>query len=374
MNREKHLGRTKKMKNGLNATIIEYRTGQDIDIQFEDGVIVKNRSVYSFDKGGIKHPNINTRSLLTSIKGKTSVMNNGMKATVIEDRNSNDIDIRFEDGVIVRNRDRASFNNGCIAHPDFRNLHSGLVILNQTKIMKNHMQATVIKDCGFNKLTVEFADGTVVENQSRSEFKKGMVKHPRIDSKSLMKTIIFNEIYKYFPDAMLNYMPDFLHRVKTKNNQRYFVLGIYIPSIKMDIEYIYSSSGQRSETEVEKYQEIEKSDYIDSVIIISEKHAVSYDEFPKVVEYRMRHNSSYKFELVLPDVEVILTKILKQLGVSDAVHFEATSYDDIVYSLMKKYDLTVVKEEDGSVYIHDTSDDTTEMIDAERYGIIKEFI
>ena len=38
-------------------TIIGYRNGNDIDIQFEDGTIVKNRIYRRFKEGKIKNPN-----------------------------------------------------------------------------------------------------------------------------------------------------------------------------------------------------------------------------------------------------------------------------------------------------------------------------
>ena len=38
-------------------TIIEYRRNDDIDIQFEDGTIVKNRTYRRFKEGKIKNPN-----------------------------------------------------------------------------------------------------------------------------------------------------------------------------------------------------------------------------------------------------------------------------------------------------------------------------
>lgn len=49
-------GETNIAKNGLNMTIIEYRNCNDIDIKFEDGVIVYNKQYNNFSKGCIKHP------------------------------------------------------------------------------------------------------------------------------------------------------------------------------------------------------------------------------------------------------------------------------------------------------------------------------
>lgn len=43
--------------NGQVMTIIEYRNCNDIDIEFEDGTIVKNRTYRRFKEGKIKNPN-----------------------------------------------------------------------------------------------------------------------------------------------------------------------------------------------------------------------------------------------------------------------------------------------------------------------------
>ena len=49
-------GEVLKMNNDLMATIISYRGSMDIDIEFENGVIVRNRTYGSFLRGSIKCP------------------------------------------------------------------------------------------------------------------------------------------------------------------------------------------------------------------------------------------------------------------------------------------------------------------------------
>ena len=44
------------MKNGMNATCIAYRGSGDIDVQFEDGTIVRNKDKSKFLKGNIGYP------------------------------------------------------------------------------------------------------------------------------------------------------------------------------------------------------------------------------------------------------------------------------------------------------------------------------
>ena len=45
-------------KNGQIMTIIAYRNAVDLDVQFEDGTIVKNKQYDKFKKGQIKNLNL----------------------------------------------------------------------------------------------------------------------------------------------------------------------------------------------------------------------------------------------------------------------------------------------------------------------------
>lgn len=67
--------------------------------------------------------------------GETRIMNCGMKATIIEYRNSLDIDIVFEDGTIIRNKEYSKFQKGQIYNNSIKNKYFG--ILGNTKSSKN---------------------------------------------------------------------------------------------------------------------------------------------------------------------------------------------------------------------------------------------
>lgn len=56
-NKNKYIGLTNKMNCGMNCTIIDFRNTKDIDVQFEDGNIIKNRNYYCFLKGKILNNN-----------------------------------------------------------------------------------------------------------------------------------------------------------------------------------------------------------------------------------------------------------------------------------------------------------------------------
>ena len=100
------VGQTNIMKNGLTATVIADRGAVDIDVQFENGIVVTHKQRDAFKKGLI--------SLPRTITGMSRVMKNGLTATVIADRGAMDIDVQFENGVVVEHKRRSSFKSGSI--------------------------------------------------------------------------------------------------------------------------------------------------------------------------------------------------------------------------------------------------------------------
>ena len=52
----KRMGETNIASNGMKITIIRYARNDDIDIQFEDGTIVKHKSYRHFKSGSIAYP------------------------------------------------------------------------------------------------------------------------------------------------------------------------------------------------------------------------------------------------------------------------------------------------------------------------------
>ena len=110
-----YIGMTKTMKNGLKATIVDckgFLSSCDawIDIKFEDGAIINRTTLRKFRDGNIKHPK--------EYIGMTKKMKNGLKATIIAYRGKFDIDVQFEDGGISRNDFLYKFEDGNIEYPN----------------------------------------------------------------------------------------------------------------------------------------------------------------------------------------------------------------------------------------------------------------
>ena len=177
--RDERIGESKIMNNGLKATIIDYNGRYKVTIQFEDGVILKDIHYSSFKKGEATHPTVKTprkrRAKIDALKGIEGTMTNGMKATIIASRGSNDIDVQFEDGAIAEHRTYNAFRAGNIAHPNKFTSRIG-----ETKVMNNGMECTLIAYRAHSDIDVRFADGTEVYNRNYAAFQQGSILNPSL--------------------------------------------------------------------------------------------------------------------------------------------------------------------------------------------------
>lgn len=93
-------------------TIIEYINANNLTIQFEDGMILKNKIYKDFKKGGIsKYGQFKDRT------GETNFATNGQKITIVKYISKRKIIVEFEDGTQIFSR-YAEFKDGCITNPN----------------------------------------------------------------------------------------------------------------------------------------------------------------------------------------------------------------------------------------------------------------
>ena len=170
------LGETRMMNCGMEATIIQYKNAMDIDVRFEDGSVVEHKAYGNFKRGGIVNPNI--RAFVKDRLGETRMMNCGMEATIIRYESAKDMDVCFKDGAIVEHRKYDSFKRGEIANPNMK--VSAKNRLGETRMMKCGMEATIIRYNRCDNINVRFEDGAVVKHRKYREFKKGEIANPNI--------------------------------------------------------------------------------------------------------------------------------------------------------------------------------------------------
>lgn len=168
------VGETNIANNGMLMTIIAYRSYRDIDIEFEDGFVVYNKCYASFKSGYIKNPNKKADKTIKSRVGETNIANNGMLMTIIAYRSCTDIDIKFEDGTIVKNKSYGEFKKGQVRNT---NIRQGMVSrIGESKLMNCGLYAEIIDYNSSVDMTVRFSNDVVRNNVRYLDFKKGILK------------------------------------------------------------------------------------------------------------------------------------------------------------------------------------------------------
>jgi len=176
------IGQSQKANNGQIMTIIAYRGCNDLDVQFEDGIIANHISYSSFCNGQVANLNIQTVGNAAAFRiGKTNKNQNGMNITIINYRKTNDIDVQFEDGYIAEHTRYSYFIKGIVPYPGFslRVYKDKNERIGKINTANNGMKMTIIDYRKSNDIDVKFTDGTIV-NTSYAEFKLGNVRNPNI--------------------------------------------------------------------------------------------------------------------------------------------------------------------------------------------------
>ena len=173
MKKNNRTGETRKAKNGLMMTIIAYRSCNDMDIQFEDGVIVTCVSYRKFNEGFIKHPTLNAHNVAAKSRmvGAKSVATNGMTITIIDYRSRYDFDIQFDDGIIITSHSGYThFMSGKVTYPR--------VGVGESNKATNGQVMTIIEYRTSTDIDVQFEDGTIIRHKTYYSFKLGNIKNP----------------------------------------------------------------------------------------------------------------------------------------------------------------------------------------------------
>lgn len=233
---ENRIGKVSKSNSGLNMTIIRYTSYRDIDIQFDDGTIVKHKDYGSFLRGEIAYPQ-------SKRLGERKISNSGMLMTIIAYRNSNDIDIQFEDGTIVQHRDYRSFSEGCIYNPNFYKSKIGEEIF-----APNGHTLKIIDYRNSKDVDVQFEDGTIVQHRDYYSFLTGNIAMPilnRVGQTNIAKNGMGIKIIAYRNSHDIDIQFE-AGTIVTHKNYNHFLDG-YIAYPRPDHvgEEVYAKNGMR---------------------------------------------------------------------------------------------------------------------------------
>lgn len=157
--------------NGQKMTLLSYIDYDNVVVRFEDGTVVTDKGYGDFKKGAILNPNAKTKEAVMHL-GEVGVSSKGEKMKIISWRGNGDIDVQFEDGSIVESKTYAAFTQGYIYNPNYMS-NSVVGMVNTHK--RTGLQMKVIAYRGLNDIDIEFEDGTIVYNKHLSSFRNGKV-------------------------------------------------------------------------------------------------------------------------------------------------------------------------------------------------------
>jgi uncharacterized protein YkvS len=156
--------------NGQTMRVIVYRKSNDIDIEFEDGTIVKHKSYYGFKLGNVRNPNAHKIKI-----GETYTNNQGLKMKLITYRNYKDIDVQFDDGTIVEHKQYENLIRGSINNP---NVGSASDRIGETSINGQGLKMKIVAYRGATSIDIEFEDGTILNNKQYTNFSRHNIVNP----------------------------------------------------------------------------------------------------------------------------------------------------------------------------------------------------
>lgn len=171
-------GERKKL-NGVWAEIVRYGSTSDIDVKWDDGAIRKNVQYGSFKKGELQHPTLGIprTSIEKSIKsrtGKKKLMRNGLNAEIVKYTDYYNIVVKFEDGTEVTSR-YDLFEKGCVRNP---NVIYQKHRVGDTKTLDDGSTIKIVERPSKREVIIEFEDGVRKNISIGTWCTRTNIKHP----------------------------------------------------------------------------------------------------------------------------------------------------------------------------------------------------
>lgn len=174
-NKYKHrIGETIISKYGEKLEITGYKGCNDCTVKFEDGSTKEHVKYRAFKRGTLMSKQYYKQRYI----GLKSISKIGLAMTVVGYRTSRDIDVEFENGIVVYNKSLESFMRGNIKCPADSFSNTNLIkkrnkYVGQKMVNTQGIEMTIKKCNGYTDINVEFKDGTLKEHTSCDSFKKG---------------------------------------------------------------------------------------------------------------------------------------------------------------------------------------------------------
>lgn len=182
---KRRLHEVRTMNCGLTLKIVEYFGAHNITVECENGRRLYKKYYTDFVNGTISYPRDDdwlAKKVSESMGervGTTIKMKNGLCATCVDWKSDNSFHIKFEDGFVVYVIKWDDFINGTAIQKYETNKK-----MQMTGIAKNGQKMWIKQYNGWDDVTVQFDDGTVVEHQRFEKFKNGDVVNPNLRIKA----------------------------------------------------------------------------------------------------------------------------------------------------------------------------------------------
>ena len=214
------IGETNVANCGMEMTIVAYRNWHDIDIKFKDGTLVEHKTMDNFKKGEISHPNLKWSKVKYSNKyiGMENTANNGQKMIIINYRNCQDIDVKFEDGTIIEHTRMIQFKRGKIGNPNYVITHEGEEVISLTGL-----KMKITKYVSTSDVNVKFEDGTEVYHTDYFRFKNGRTGHPKFKLNYVHRS---DDYFGYQVKPAFNYKNKHYYFAKPLNSESEIIMTL----------------------------------------------------------------------------------------------------------------------------------------------------
>lgn len=233
------IGEVRLMRNGMIAEIIDYIDYNNITVKFEDNSIVYNRRYAHFLAGRISNRSKDYSGHKVSCKDETRVMNCGLKAKCIEYKDANHITLQFEDGEVVTNKTKSAFYSGAILHPKINKSYycnKATEYMDMRKQMNCGEFCTIVDYKSVDNITVKFDSGEIVYNRTMNQFKLGAIDSSRANLN--FRSLPQMLCYLYLKYYFRDAKMNFRPNwLKNNDTGISFELDVYIPQLKVALEY-----------------------------------------------------------------------------------------------------------------------------------------
>lgn len=176
-NRAGRIGKIVTDREGNEAKVIKYTNSRDVTIQYADGSCEVRRWT-DINSGNF------TKQKMVSHVGETKTMNCGEEATIIHWYGDSKCRVRFTDTDLEKDVDYFNFSKGNVSNStSLTSVEKIAELMNKGYItMKNGARLKVLDSTSLQSMNIEFEDGTVRKDVSYNNIKSHIVGHPTLDT------------------------------------------------------------------------------------------------------------------------------------------------------------------------------------------------